>query len=142
MVVSEGALQVGRVAEHDQAQPVRRALVPQLGQHVLDRRQPVDVAAIRQSEVRGCHGAGQIDRDHQVTARFLLFDRRPYPFRLGRRQHQAQPHEVHQEVLGEIPLQDRGAGFGTLLAQLHQFVEKRYPDGVPALPVRGQETHQ
>ena len=83
MVVGEGALQVGSIAEYDEAEPVRGVLVGQLGQHVLDRIQAIHAAAVWQGEIEGFHGARQVHRDHQVAPGFLLFHRGANPLGLG-----------------------------------------------------------
>ena len=141
MVLGKGRLQVGGIAKHDETQPVPGSLIGQLPQHGLYGDQTINRLAIGAGEIPGLHRARQIHGDHQVPPGFLLFYGGPQPLGLGCGGDQRQPHQCDQHLLPPSPDQQHGSALGPCFCGNQQALEKRHPDGIPALPIGRQQGH-
>ena len=111
MVLREGRLQVGRVAEHDQPDPIVLAPIDEAVEDLLHGVEPGDALSGLALEVLVFHRTGEIDDEHEVACGDPLHER--ILDDLGARGGQ---DEEHPDADGDAHLQTPAAeGDGALL---------------------------
>ena len=138
-VARERRLEVGPVAEDDEAQPVALAAGDEVLEHELHRLEPVEAPPVGGLEVPGLHRLREVDREQQVAGGLGLPQRRLDPLRPRHGEHDEDPGERGDEPLQERPPQDRRPSTGRLARRGGELLEERDAHRLDALAVGGQQ---